>query len=84
MQLLRQEPGVDLLLCDVMMPIQSGIALYRDIERELPGLAPRVVFMTGGAIGEEAAAFLEQTHNLKLEKPFDLNDILQLFSRLNG
>jgi hypothetical protein len=35
-------------------------------------LASRVVFLTGGAFGPRAQAFLEQTSNPRIEKPFQL------------
>jgi hypothetical protein len=35
-------------------------------------MAPRVVFVTGGAFTPEANAFLDKVTNVRLEKPFDV------------
>jgi len=60
----------DVILCDLMMPGMSGMALHAELGRAAPELAARMVFMTGGAYTAEAQRFLEQVPNRRLEKPF--------------
>jgi PAS domain S-box-containing protein len=74
------QPDIDVILCDLMMPEVSGIELYRELAVRHPELAPRVVFITGGAFTPEATAFLRQTGNPLLEKPFDLPRLRALVS----
>lgn len=70
--LLRQEPGAfDAVMTDVQMPRLDGIALYRIVERELPHLADRVVFMTGGVFAADVESFLRSLKQRVLRKPFD-------------
>jgi CheY-like chemotaxis protein len=76
------QPDLDVILCDLMMPEVSGIELYRELTSRYPGLAPRVVFITGGAFTAEATAFLRQAGNPLLEKPFDLPRLRALVSGL--
>ena len=45
-----------------------------------PVLAARVVFVTGGAFGPVAADYLNETGNLKLEKPFGTDEFRDLVS----
>ncbi len=72
------QPDLDIILCDLMMPEVSGIELYRELASRHPELAARVVFITGGAFTPEATAFLRQTGNPLLEKPFDLPRLREL------
>ena len=49
----------DVLLCDLMMPVMTGMDLYAEVVRIAPKLASRLVFMTGGAFTARARAFVE-------------------------
>jgi CheY-like chemotaxis protein len=60
----------DVILSDLMMPGMSGMALYRRLVDDHPKMAPRVVFLTGGAFTAEAREFLDRVGNKCLEKPF--------------
>ena len=71
----------DLLLCDLMMPVMTGMDLYADIVRTEPKLASRMVFMTGGAFTSRARAFIDSVVNPCLEKPLDMNRVRQLIAR---
>jgi PAS domain S-box-containing protein len=62
----------DVVFCDLMMPGMSGIELYEVLREQLPALAKRLVFMTGGAFTARAAEFLASTDNRRVEKPFSL------------
>jgi CheY-like chemotaxis protein len=60
----------DAILCDLMMPEMTGMALHEKLLVEAPALASRMVFLTGGAFTREAAEFLDRVPNARLEKPF--------------
>jgi signal transduction histidine kinase/CheY-like chemotaxis protein len=68
---LRAHPEVDVVLCDLMMPGMTGIELYEALVAEVPALAPRLVFITGGAVNPSAAAFLSRPEVRHLAKPVD-------------
>jgi signal transduction histidine kinase/DNA-binding response OmpR family regulator len=61
----------DVIICDLMMPVMTGIDLFAAIQRVAPELATRVVFFTGGAFTDEGRAFLERVDNISLDKPFE-------------
>ncbi|HXE58877.1 MAG TPA: response regulator [Gemmatimonadales bacterium] len=47
--LLAERADVDAVVSDVVMPEVSGLAFYDRLIERLPGLAGRVVFLTGAA-----------------------------------
>ncbi|WP_242345990.1 MASE1 domain-containing protein [Anaeromyxobacter terrae] len=60
----------DVVLCDLMMPDLTGMDLYEALARAAPGMAARMVFITGGAFTERARRFLEGSGLPRIEKPF--------------
>ena len=79
---IRAGERFDLVLCDLMMPVMTGMDLYAEVLRVAPHLAGRVVFMTGGAFTPRARAFLESVGNACLEKPLDLGKLRSILARL--
>ncbi len=80
--LLEDDGAFDVILCDLMMPGVSGMALHAWLEEHRPALAPRVVFMSGGVFTEEARTFLAGVDNARVEKPFDHDVLLQIIRDL--
>jgi PAS domain S-box-containing protein len=68
---------VDVIVCDVMMPVMNGKELYEHLRTNQPALAKRFVFITGGSLGS-VTGFLEQTEAMILYKPFELAKVLEL------
>jgi PAS domain S-box-containing protein len=62
----------DLILCDLMMPIMTGVELHSALCRAAPDQAARMIFLTGGAFTPRARAFLDEVPNARLDKPFEL------------
>jgi signal transduction histidine kinase len=67
----------DLIVCDLKMPRIDGMQFYRAMAAATPGLARRVIFVTGTVAGTEAERFLEETGCRWLAKPFRLGDLLR-------
>jgi PAS domain S-box-containing protein len=61
----------DIVLCDVMMPDMTGIQFLARLAEAHPELAPRVVFMTGGAFSPGSRELLDRMANARVDKPFD-------------
>lgn len=62
---------VDVILCDLMMPDLTGMELHEKLSEKAPGVARRMVFVTGGAFTPAARAFMDQVKNARVDKPFD-------------
>ena len=61
----------DVILCDMMMPVVTGMDFYGRVAREFGEQAERIVFLTGGAFTVDARQFLDRVPNARLEKPFE-------------
>jgi PAS domain S-box-containing protein len=65
----------DAIICDLMMPIMTGMDLHETVRRTYPGLEQRMVFMTGGTLVPQSADFLATLKYPLLEKPFDIGQL---------
>jgi PAS domain S-box-containing protein len=72
----------DIILCDLMMPEMSGMELHQAVANHSPGLAGRMVFLTGGAFTANARAFLSHVPNHRVEKPFSTQELRGLVQSL--
>ncbi|MBK7861263.1 MAG: response regulator [Archangiaceae bacterium] len=75
-RLLAGDAAFDVIFCDLMMPVMSGMQLHTWLVAEHPGLAARVIFMTGGVFSPAVSAYLEQTPHRLVLKPFDVDTVL--------
>ncbi len=75
---LEADRRFDLIICDLMMAELSGMALHAWLAEKEPGLAERLIFITGGVFTPAAAEYLARVDNLRIEKPFDPREFVQL------
>jgi CheY-like chemotaxis protein len=76
------EPGArhDVVLCDLTMPLISGLALFERVHEARPELARSFAFMTGGFFGEELR---ERAGDVpRLEKPFTAAELAAVVARV--
>ena len=73
---------VDVIVCDVMMPDGGGEALYTKLCSARPGLAQRMLFLTGGVNATDAREFLAQQPQPVLSKPLELVSLLKAVAEL--
>ena len=79
--LLEKDRRFDVILCDLQMPELSGADVYRTVAQRWPGLEQRFVVITGGAFSPEARKFLEEGIVTAVNKPFQLEEILDVVDR---
>ena len=72
-----RDQAFDLVICDLKMPRLDGMAFYRTLAMAVPGLARRVIFVTGDVAGTDAERFLADSGCRWLAKPFRLADLLR-------
>ncbi len=72
----------DLIVCDISMPGMGGIQFYQEVTRRDPVLAKKIIFTTGDLINKENEEFFVQTGCVLLQKPFNMDTLLQNVSEL--
>jgi CheY-like chemotaxis protein len=68
----------DVILCDLMMPVMTGMEFHAELTRTVPDQAACIIFLTGGAFTAGARKFLDQVPNPRLEKPFQIQALRSL------
>ncbi len=61
----------DAILCDVVMPEMSGMELYAETAKRVPGREKRFIFITGGTFSPATLALLRGASIPVLPKPLD-------------
>ncbi len=74
----------DVILCDLIMPGISGAEFVKLLSHQAPKLAPRTIFITGGASTPEARVFIERSSVEVLRKPFTASELLAVVARVVG
>jgi PAS domain S-box-containing protein len=72
LELLRTQPDVDLVFCDLMMTGMTGMDVAEALAAEAPEAAAKMVFMTGGAFLPRAREFVARHLDRTVDKPFDI------------
>lgn len=84
LDLIRHADPFDLILCDLAMPEMNGIELFQETVRVAPDMAPRFVFVTGGAVADGFHEVLESLPNRVLEKPVQPELLREVVGQLLG
>lgn len=79
---IASQPRFDAIICDLVMPGETGMQLFEHVRQTQPELAKRFAFMTGGAFLPETERFLQQIENPYIDKPFDVKAIRRLVAKL--
>jgi CheY-like chemotaxis protein len=78
LDLIRGGERFDIVLCDLVMPQMTGMDLHAELTRTVPGMAEKMVFMTGGVFDDRASEFLDNIPNAQVLKPFCRKTLRQL------
>jgi CheY-like chemotaxis protein len=81
-KVLEADQAFDLILCDMMMPLVSGVDLHEWLLATHPELAKQIVFITGGAFTPKAREHLSKVSNIRIEKPFDVTNFKKIVGEL--
>jgi PAS domain S-box-containing protein len=82
LEVLERDQAFDVVLCDLMMPELSGMELLDRVRSDHPQMAPRFIFMTGGAFTPRAGEFVKSIDNQILDKPLELERLRSAIRKL--
>jgi PAS domain S-box-containing protein len=77
-----EESPFDVIICDMMMPVKTGVEFFADLAERVPEQEKRIIFLTGGAFTVKAREFLDHVPNRRLEKPFDMLALRAMVNQL--
>ena len=66
----------DCIICDLLMPVLGGKSLFEQLETLMPNMAARFVFVTGAYTDPETRAFLDQSGQPVVAKPYEVAELL--------
>lgn len=71
-----QEPGYDLVLMDVNMPVQDGVSATKELRQK--GLQAPIVAMTANALKGQAESYIAKGMTGYIAKPVDRSLLVKL------
>ena len=78
LDILDRDQEYDVVSCDLLMPKMTGVELFEKVNEKYPELAKKFIFMTGGVFTPRISELVEQVKNPKLNKPMELEGLLQI------
>jgi DNA-binding NarL/FixJ family response regulator len=75
LETLRREPGIDLVISDIMMPKKDGIQFFKEAREEFLAEPMPFVFLTARSISEEKACLLSAGAVGYVTKPFSVVEL---------
>lgn len=79
-----QERRYDCILLDLRMAGMGGRELFQRIHSSDPGMAAKVIFLTGDLANTDTLAFLSPLTNRVLEKPVSIGELVEAIDSVTG
>ncbi len=70
----------DLIISDFKMPGMNGKEFYHKVKSIKPDAANKIIFISGDSVSDGTQAFLKDTGNLFLKKPFTIEELNKIIS----
>ena len=72
----------DLIISDMKMPGVDGKDFYRGVKAVRPELLQKIIFISGDSLNKETQAFLRKLGNFSLKKPFTVEQLHSVVSKV--
>ena len=74
----------DVIVCDIAMPMLSGIGFFEQIEKTYPQMVSRTMFVTAYADDPSMKGFLKRTGQPVMEKPVAMAALVEAVRKMAG
>lgn len=78
LDLLATGATFDVIFCDLAMPGLAGPDVHAALQKTMPEVCDRMIFMTGGAFTPRSEEFARTTTCALVDKPFDIKALRAL------
>lgn len=82
--LLKEDPGIEAVICDLQMPGVDGLDVHAAIQEHRPELADKTLWATGGATSASGRDFLKRPGIQHIIKPYSGATLRDAVSELIG
>lgn len=72
----------DVIISDIKMPGVDGKDFYRGVKAVKPELLSKIIFISGDSLNTETQAFLHKLGNFSLKKPFTVDQLHAIVSKV--
>ena len=77
-----QSRDYDVIISDMKMPGVDGKDFYRGVKAVKPELLGKIIFISGDSLNKETQAFLHKLGNFSLKKPFTVEQLHTIVSKV--
>jgi len=70
----------DVVIVDIKMPVADGREFFSYAQKYDPGVAEKVIFITGDILNTDTRSFVRTVKNRFIEKPFDIDVLLRMIN----
>ncbi len=74
---LVEQQRFDAIVCDLRLPYLPGGGFYEEVQRRDPQMAKRVIFVSAIAYDPAVRRFLEETGQPYMQKPYDVEQLIE-------
>ncbi|MHA1942423.1 MAG: response regulator [Candidatus Hodarchaeales archaeon] len=79
LDIIKQNSDIDVVLCDIMMPVMDGIELIEKVRSENKDII--IIVITAVYSGEKITNAMDKGANKCLMKPFDIPQLMQTLNK---
>jgi two-component system chemotaxis response regulator CheY len=82
LELLRKSKNIELLICDLDMPVLPGHEFIAEVKELYPTQRPVIIFVSGLKKGKELLSKNKVEYDYYVEKPVDVNEFAKLLEKI--
>jgi CheY-like chemotaxis protein len=80
-QIIEKQKDIDLIICDVMMPVLTGPSFLLMLKNYYPKELPAIIIVSGAKVGEDFLRKIEIPYNHYISKPIDFSKLSDLVAQ---